>query len=285
MEGADLSRLSEDLLNDNPGKAPKVALIGAGAMGGALLKGWIDKRAIDAAASAVFEPDPSAALQATARDAAIMLNPPISPRFDAVVLAVKPQSLSDAGPYAPMAQNAVVISVLAGRSIASVSSVLGTTRIIRAMPNLPSMVGAGAAGLYAPPAVSGDDRRIARTLMEAVGEAVFVDSEAAIDAVTAISGSGPAYFFLLSEALEEAALALGLPAESAAALARQTLVGAGAVIAADDRNAAALRKAVTSPGGTTEAALKVLDSEDKIVRKLIKDAAAAAFRRAQELTG
>ncbi len=285
MEGADLSRLSEDLLNDNPGKAPKVALIGAGAMGGALLKGWIDKRAIDAAASAVFEPDPSAALQATARDAAIMLNPPISPRFDAVVLAVKPQSLSDAAPYAPMAQNAVVISVLAGRSIASVSSVLGTTRIIRAMPNLPSMVGAGAAGLYAPPAVSGDDRRIARTLMEAVGEAVFVDSEAAIDAVTAISGSGPAYFFLLSEALEEAALALGLPAESAAALARQTLVGAGAVIAADDRNAAALRKAVTSPGGTTEAALKVLDSEDKIVRKLIKDAAAAAFRRAQELTG
>jgi pyrroline-5-carboxylate reductase len=272
-------------LNDIPGKAPKVALIGAGAMGGALLTGWIDKNAIDAPASAVFEPDPSASLQAAANGASIALNPSIAARFDAVVLAVKPQSLADAAPYAPMAQNALVISVLAGRSIASVSSVLGTKRVIRAMPNLPSMVGAGAAGVYAPPAVSGEDRRIARTLMEAVGEAVFVDSEAGIDVVTAISGSGPAYFFLLAEALEEAARALGLPADSAAALARRTLSGAGAVIAADDRGAVALRKAVTSPGGTTEAALKVLDGEEKIVRKLIKDAAAAAFRRAQELTG
>lgn len=285
MEGADLSRFSEDVLSDIPVKAPRVALVGAGAMGGALLRGWIDRSAIDAAASAVFEPSPSAAVQAAARGAAIALNPPIAPRFDAVVLAIKPQSLADAAPYAPMAQNAVVISVLAGRTIASVASVLGAKRIIRVMPNLPSMVGAGAAGLYAPPAVSGEDQRIARALMEAVGEAVFVDSEAAIDAVTAISGSGPAYFFLLTEALEEAARALGLPSDSAAALARRTLAGAGAVIAADDRNAAALRKAVTSPGGTTEAALKILDGEEKIVRQLIKDATAAAYRRARELTG
>ena len=285
MEGADLSRFSEDVLNDHAGKAPRVALIGAGAMGGALLRGWIDEGAIDAAASAVFEPDPSAALQAVTRAARLALNPPIAARFDVVVLAIKPQSLGDAATYAPVAKDALVISVLAGKSIAAVSSVLGTKRVIRVMPNLPSMVGAGAAGLYAPPAADEHDRRTARALMQAVGEAVFVDSEAAIDAVTAISGSGPAYFFLLAEALEEAACALGLPADSAATLARKTLEGAGAVIAADGRGATALRKAVTSPGGTTEAALKVLDGDEKLVRKLIKDAATAAFRRAQELTG
>ncbi len=271
-------------MTETMGRAPKVALIGAGAMGGALLKGWIDKSAIDAAASAVFEPAPSAAVQAMARGAAISLNPPIEPRFDAVVLAIKPQSLADAAPYAPVARNAFVISVIAGKTIASVSSVFGTPRVIRAMPNLPSMVGAGATGLYASPAVGDADRKIAHALMAAVGEVAFVDSEAAIDAVTAISGSGPAYFFLLAEALEEAALELGLPAESAAALARKTLEGAGAVVAGDGRSTAALRKAVTSPGGTTEAALKVLDGEDGIIRRLIKEAAAAAFRRAQELT-
>lgn len=122
-------------------------------------------------------------------------------------------------------------------------------------------------------------------LMEAVGEAVFVDSEAAIDAVTAISGSGPAYFFLLAEALQEAACTLGLPATTAAMLARRTLAGAGAMIASDDRSPAALRCAVTSPGGTTESALKVLDGDQQLVRRLVKDAAAAAYRRAQDLNG
>ncbi len=266
-------------------RRPKVALIGAGAMGGALLKGWISKRAIDAAASAVYEPDPSVSLETVARRAAISLNPPPEPRFDAVVIAIKPQSLADAEPYAVIAQDAVVISVLAGRSIAAVSSVLRTNRVIRVMPNLPSIVGAGAAGLFAPPAAGPEDRRIARMLMEAVGEAVFVDSEAAIDAVTAISGSGPAYFFLLAEALEEAACTLGLPANTAAMLARRTLAGAGAMIASDDRSPAALRCAVTSPGGTTESALKVLDGDQQLVRRLVKDAAAAAYRRAQDLNG
>jgi pyrroline-5-carboxylate reductase len=269
---------------EKSGKAPKVALIGAGAMGGALLKGWIEKRAIDAGGSAVFDPQLSAPVEALARAAAIAINSPIEPRFDVAVLAVKPQALAVAEPYAPIAKTALVVSVLAGKSIASISSVLGTMRIIRAMPNLPSMIGAGAAGVYAPPAVSETDRSVAAALMEAAGAAVFVDSEAAIDAVTAISGSGPAYFFLMAEALEEAALCLGLSGEAARTLARQTLIGAGAVLQADARSAAELRRDVTSPGGTTEAALKVLDGDGKAVRMLMKSAAEAAFRRAAELT-
>jgi pyrroline-5-carboxylate reductase len=263
---------------------PKVALIGAGAMGGALLKGWIERRAIDAGASAIFDPKVSPAIEALAKSAGLALNPASDPRFDVVVLAIKPQTLGDAAHYAPMAKEALVVSVLAGKSIASISSVLGTNRTVRAMPNLPSMAGAGAAGLYAPPGVGEADRAVARALMQAVGAAVFVDSEAAIDAVTAISGSGPAYFFLMAEALEDAALSLGLSDETAKALARQTLIGAGAVLQTDDRDAAALRKAVTSPGGTTEAALGVLDGEEEKLRRLMKEAAEAAFARARALT-
>lgn len=263
---------------------PRVGLIGAGAMGGALLKGWIETRAINARRSAVFDPRVSPGIETLARAAGLALNPAPAPRFDVLVLAIKPQTLGDAARYAPMAGEALVVSVLAGKSIASISSVIGTRRVVRAMPNLPSMAGAGAAGLYAPPDVSDDDRRIARALMEAVGAAVFVDSEAAIDAVTAISGSGPAYFFLMAEALEEAARALGLPAETAKALARQTLIGAGAVLNGDERSAADLRKAVTSPGGTTEAALAVLDGDAEKLRRLMKEAAEAAFARARALT-
>jgi len=263
---------------------PKVALVGAGAMGGALLKGWIETGAVDLAASAVFEPRPSASLEALARAAGVPLNPPAEPRFDVLVLAVKPQTLAEASPYAPIAREALVLSILAGGSLAAISSVFGTSRIIRVMPNLPSMVGAGASGIFAPASLSDADRGVAAALMGAVGEIVFVDSEAAIDAVTAISGSGPAYFFLLAEALEEAARDLGLPPETAAALARQTLIGAGAVLAADERGAGELRRAVASPGGTTEAALRVLDGDRENIRVLIKRAAAAAFRRAGELT-
>lgn len=257
---------------------PKVALIGAGAMGGALLKGWLANRAIDPSGSAVFDP------MAPATAGGLALNPPAEPRFDVLVLAIKPQTLPEAARYAPMAKDALVISVLAGKSIASISSVLGTNRIVRTMPNLASVAGAGAAGLYAPASVAPSDRQTARSLMEAVGAALFVDSEAAIDAVTAISGSGPAYFFLMAEALEQAGRALGLADETAKALARQTLIGAGAVLAADARDVASLRLVVTSPGGTTQAALGVLDGDRKAIRTLIEQATSAAFQRARELT-
>jgi pyrroline-5-carboxylate reductase len=262
---------------------PKAALIGAGAMGAALLKGWLERRAIDGPQSAVFDPQISQTIGALARSAGLALNPAIDARFDVIVLAIKPQALSDAARYAPIAKEALVVSVLAGKSIASISSVLGTKRIVRAMPNLPSMAGAGAAGLYAPSGVGEEDRAAARALMEAVGVAVFVDSEAAIDAVTAISGSGPAYFFLMAEALEQAGRSLGLSDETAKALARQTLIGAGAVLETDARGAADLRRAVTSPGGTTEAALGVLDGDGEKLRRLMKEAAEAAFARARAL--
>lgn len=264
---------------------PAVALVGAGAMGSALLKGWIEAGAIDLPRSAVFDPHLPEAAGALAARAGLAVNPPKTGGYEVLVLAIKPQMLADAQSYAPIARHALVISVLAGKSIASVAAALGgAPRVVRAMPNLPSMIGAGVSGLFAPPAVSARDRATAQALMEAAGAAVYVDSESAIDAVTAISGSGPAYFFLMTEALEDAARALGLPAQTARLLARRTLAGAGAVIGADARETGALRKAVTSPGGTTEAALKVLDGDGQAIRTLMKDAAAAALRRARDLT-
>jgi len=264
---------------------PSVALIGAGAMGVALLKRWLDCGAIDATRSAAFDPAPSAELAARASAAGVAVNPKSDVEVDVVVLAIKPQVLGEARAFAAMAREALVISVLAGKSIAAVSGALGgATRIVRAMPNLASMVGVGAAGLYASPAVDDTGRETARALMAAVGVAAYVESEAMIDAVTAISGSGPAYFFLMAEALEEAARDLGLAPAAAAMLARQTLAGAGAVAGADARTLADLRRAVTSPGGTTEAALRALDGDDRLIRTLMKAAAGAAFRRARDLS-
>ncbi|MFN0023951.1 MAG: pyrroline-5-carboxylate reductase [Parvularculaceae bacterium] len=263
---------------------PRVALVGAGAMGGALFKGWLARGAIDLQRSAVFDPQPSLAVAALANESGVPLNPYDPVEFDVLILAIKPQALEQAGVYSAIAARALVVSILAGKSAAAVSAALGgAARVVRAMPNLPSMAGAGVAGLYAPAGLSEFDRALARVLMEAVGAAVFVESEAALDAVTAISGSGPAYFFLMAEALEEAALDLGLPAGAAALLARQTLAGAGAIVSADQRSSAALRMSVTSPGGTTEAAIKVLDGDAHTLRTLMKAAARAAFRRAQEL--
>ena len=264
-----------------------VALIGAGSMGGALLKRWIAGGVIDAASSAVFDPAPRGEIAALVRNERLNLNPVLGRQaVDALVVAVKPQTAAAAlAAFSPLAARAPVLSVMAGRSIASIArSLPGARSIIRAMPNLPAAVGAGATALFAPAGVAPADRAVAETLMRAIGETVWVDSEAAIDAATAVSGSGPAYFFLLGEALAEAGCAAGLPAETAALLARATLIGAGAFAAEDPRALAELRRAVASPGGTTEAALQILDGEPQEVRKLIKRAVEAASRRARELT-
>lgn len=264
-----------------------VALIGAGAMGGALLRGWLKNGVIDASRSAVFDP---AARDATTRFCSerglALYDAPTDMKPDAVVIAIKPQMAATALPaYAALARDALVISIMAGQSIASIGENLGgRTRIVRTMPNLPAAVGAGISGLVAGEGVSSEDRALVETLMRAAGEAVWVETEEQIDFVTAISGSGPAYFFLLTEALEEAGAALGLAPDIAARLARAAAVGAGALLENDARSAAALRKAVTSPGGTTEAALKILDGDEHLLRALLKEAAAAAARRARELT-
>lgn len=262
---------------------PSVALVGAGSMGGALLRGWLDKGVIDAERSAVFDPAPGGA----ARAAGVRINPPVCGlSVDALVFAVKPQIAAEVlVEFSSVARRAVVISVMAGRTTASLASLLpGAAAIVRAMPNLPAAVGAGVTVLYAASTSTPDQRLLAEKLLHAVGDVIWVDNEGGIDAATAVSGSGPAYFFLLAEALAEAGCSLGLPESDAFKLARATISGAGAVAAVDPRSLADLRRAVASPGGTTEAALKILDGDDKAIRTLMKEAIAAARQRAEKLT-
>lgn len=256
-------------------------------MGGALLRGWIAAGTLDAERSAVFEPAADAALKKLAGKAGFALNPsPETMSSDALVLAVKPQAAASVLPaYAALARSAVVLSVMAGTSLAAIARALAhPPRVARAMPNLPASIGAGVTGIFAPPTVDARARDMVDRLMSAAGETVWVDSEQAIDFVTAISGSGPAYYFLLTEALAEAALALGLGKDAALRLARATATGAGALLASDPRSAAEMRKAVTSPGGTTAAALGVLDGDSRALRALVRAATEAAARRAGELT-
>jgi pyrroline-5-carboxylate reductase len=267
-----------------------VGLIGAGAMGGALLRGWLEQGVIDARGSAVFDPELDDTTTALASRYGFALNPDIfssGGRFDALVVAVKPQIATTVlAPFAPIAEDGLVVSVMAGASIKTVRQAIGgSARVARVMPNLPSAIGKGVSGLFAPAAIGADQRGIIEALMRAVGDAVWVDSEQAIDFVTAVSGSGPAYFFLLVEALAEAGTAIGLAPAAAERLARATLIGAGALIEQETRSAAQMRKAVTSPGGTTDAALGVLAGDEKKLRALMKSAVAAAAKRAGELTG
>lgn len=264
-----------------------VTLIGAGAMGGALWRGWLSSRSIDASRSAVIEPAPDAALKRLSREEGFALNPPIDViDSDVLVFAVKPQAAASIAPaFAARAASALTISVMAGVRVETLSHQLGgAQRIVRAMPNLASSIGAGVAGLYAAPTVDPAARECADRLMSASGETVWVDEERAIDWVTAVSGSGPAYFFLLTEALAEAGVSLGLSRASAERLARATASGAGALLAADPRAPSEMRKAVASPGGTTAAALTILDGDAHVLRALMTDAVAAAARRAEALS-
>ena len=264
---------------------PSVALIGAGAMGGALLKGWIADGAIEPARSTVFDPSVSDEIKVLCKAQGVSVNAGDGP-FDAFVLAIKPQAADAVLPhYADNAAGAVVISVMAGKSIASIAALLGSAPLVaRVMPNLPAAIGKGVCGLYAPQTIDAKGRAMIEALMRAAGDVVWVRTEQEIDFVTAVSGSGPAYFFLLTEALAEAGEALGLDRDAAAVLARATLAGSGALIAAEARTPAEMRRAVTSPGGTTEAALKIFDGDDKALRELVRKAIAAAANRAGELT-
>lgn len=254
-------------------------------MGGALLKGWIASGSIDPMESAVFDPAPSEEMRALFGSQGLVWNS-TSERFDVMVIAIKPQMADEVLPkYAYLAKGKLVISVMAGKSLASISAGLGgADRIVRAMPNLPAAIGKGVSGLYAPKVVNAKGRKLAEALMRAAGEVVWVRTEQEIDFVTAISGSGPAYYFLLTEALADAGAALGLDKDAAAALARATLIGSGALMEAETRSPAELRKAVTSPGGTTEAALNVFDGDNEAMRKLVREAVEAAAKRAGELT-
>jgi pyrroline-5-carboxylate reductase len=253
-------------------------------MGGALLKGWV---AGGLGPVIAIEPNPSAALKALARKHRVTLRPGLGNlnKARACVIALKPQILKDeAVVLGPIAQSgALMLSIAAGTSIASMRRAWGgRARIIRAMPNTPGSIGHGITALYAGKGASAKDKALAASLLAALGETVWVRREADIDAVTAVSGSGPAYVFLLVEALADAAEAEGLPRPLAEKLARATIIGAGALLDADATPAAVLRQNVTSPKGTTEAALKVLMAGNGLPR-LMRRAVAAARRRAREL--
>lgn len=262
-----------------------MAFVGGGNMAGAIAAGLI-RGGHPPARLLVVEPNEAAREALAARlgvrtlaqaDAALT-------EADLVVWAVKPQVFAVAAPpVAPHTKEALHVSVMAGVRCAALTAATGNARVVRAMPNTPALVGQGMTGLYAPPAVDAADRARAEALLAATGQMLWVADEGLMDAVTAISGSGPAYAFYLMEAMIQAAQDLGLDADAARQLTVQTVAGAAALAAQSDDPVALLRARVTSPGGTTAAAVAVLDQRG--VDAAVRDAARAAARRAQELSG
>ncbi|MFZ1992303.1 MAG: pyrroline-5-carboxylate reductase [Alphaproteobacteria bacterium] len=276
-------------MSRSPVARRELVLVGAGRMGSALLEGWIKAGLVSKSSPAeVVEPSPPESLrkrinEGLAKLVAASTIDALRPKL--VVLAVKPQVLDAAlRELKPLTESgAAFLSIAAGKTIASISSALGDAPVvIRSMPNLPASVGAGVTAVVAGPGVDAALKAQADALLGAVGKVVWLDDEGLIDAVTAISGSGPAYVFNLVEALAAAGLAIGLPKEAAESLARETIIGAAALLKTSADSPAALRQAVTSPGGTTEAALKVLMGEAGLT-PLMRKAAEAALKRAKEL--
>jgi pyrroline-5-carboxylate reductase len=257
-------------------------------MGGALLSGWLDK-GLEAKSVIVRDPTPAPEVAQLIATRGIGLNfsvADIAARKPAVVvLAVKPQLMDAVLPElaALVSPDTLFISIAAGTSLYGLKSLLGEeARVVRAMPNTPSAVGRGMTVCHANPLVSAAQREIADALLSAVGDVGWVESEPLIDAVTAISGSGPAYVFYLTECLAAAGEGLGLEPALAMQLARATVAGAGEMLHLMPDDAATLRKNVTSPGGTTAAALDVLMGEGGL-SPLLRRAATAARDRAREL--
>ena len=205
---------------------------------------------------------------------------------DVIVLAVKPQVMRlvcESLRECAQATQPLTVSIAAGIRIAQIDRWLGGAQaIVRAMPNTPALIGAGATGLHANARVSPAQRELAQSILGAAGTSEWIADEALMDTVTALSGSGPAYFFLLVEALEEAAVAQGLPRETARALAIQTCLGAGRMLRESGEAPATLRQRVTSPNGTTQAAIESFETSD--LRAIVARAVAAATKRGQELS-
>jgi pyrroline-5-carboxylate reductase len=260
-----------------------IVLAGAGKMGGAMLTGWL-VQGLDAARVAVIEPSPSPEISALAKKG-VRLNPSQKDISDiaALVIAVKPQSFREAGAaLKPLTTSStLVVSIMAGTTIASLEQVCGGS-VVRAMPNTPAAIGRGITVAVAANKVSAAQRAIADALLRAIGSVEWVDDERLMDAVTAVSGSGPAYVFLLAEELARAGVEAGLPAELATKLARETVAGSGELLHRSDLASATLRANVTSPGGTTAAALEVLMGAGGL-QQLMTRAVAAATARSREL--
>ncbi|MBW4050297.1 MAG: pyrroline-5-carboxylate reductase [Proteobacteria bacterium] len=264
----------------------ELTVLGAGNMGRALIGGLL-RHGMRPEQIAVGESQDAAratlsrelGIAATSDNAAAIRNAHL------VVLAVKPQDAGSVlGPLATELQQrrTIVLSVAAGVRIETLQSWCGAgVPVIRAMPNRPALLGAGVTGLFAPPEVEASRREMAAQVMRSVGEVVWVATEDALDVVTALSGSGPAYFFLLAQAMEEAGVRLGLPVQTARRLSIATLHGAGLLAHGSDGDLARLRAEVTSKGGTTEAAVRTLQAAG--FDELIARAVEAATRRGREL--
>ncbi|WP_319796821.1 pyrroline-5-carboxylate reductase [Nitrobacter sp.] len=260
-----------------------VVLAGAGKMGGALLSGWL-AQGLDPKRLAVVDPRLSDEIRAL-KARGVRLNAETTTADDvaALVLAVKPQTFGDAGPtLRPLIKRStLVVSIMAGTTIAALDAACGGN-IVRAMPNTPAAIGRGITVAVAAKGVNDRQRATADALLRATGAVEWIDDEALMDAVTAVSGSGPAYVFLLAEELARAGIAAGLPANLAARLARETVAGSGELLHRSGLDAATLRQNVTSPGGTTAAALGVLMGENGL-KELMTRAVAAATERSKEL--
>lgn len=258
-----------------------LVILGCGKMGSALLEGWLAS-GLPPRSVHVIEPNPSDWLRATG----VALNQPLPAAPAMALLAVKPQMMGAALPalQALGGGSTVFLSIAAGTSMATIEATLGAgTPVIRAMPNTPAAVGRGITALIANPRVPAAALSLASDLMGAVGQTVLLDSESQMDAVTAVSGSGPAYVFHLIETLAAAGVAQGLPEGVAMQLARATITGAGELAYRSPESAAQLRVNVTSPGGTTAAALRVLMDEATGFPALLTRAVKAAADRSREL--
>lgn len=263
-----------------------IAFIGGGNMARSLISGLI---ADGYDAGRIWVTDPAEAKLAELRDRfsvrTTASNIEAAGAADIVVLAVKPQVLKgvvEALAATVQAAKPLVISIAAGVRECDIQRWLGGgVAIVRTMPNTPALVQSGAAALYANPTVSEEQRDLAESILRAVGLTVWVEDEALMDTVTALSGSGPAYFFLVMEALEKAAVQLGLPRDTARLLTLQTAFGAAKMALESSEDAATLRARVTSPGGTTERAITVL--EQNRIRAIFEEALRAAHTRSQEL--
>ncbi len=271
----------------------RLLLVGCGKMGGAMLAGWLEQGVAPAEVT-VVEPHAASADAARGVGVAVVADAGELPDGlgpDVVILAVKPQNMDEVAPAyagylgANASTGAVALSIAAGKTIADFERYFGAqAAIVRSMPNTPAAVGRGM--LVACPNGNVDAAMRGRCdqLLAAVGEVAWIDDETLMDAVTAVSGSGPAYVFLLIECLEEAGRAAGLPADLARTLALATVAGSGELARQAAEEPATLRRNVTSPGGTTAAALEVLMADDAMQR-LLTEAVAAATRRSRELAG
>lgn len=267
----------------------RLVLIGAGKMGTAMLQGWLDA-GVKAEQVVIFDPTPPPETLELIAVRQINHNPDIGSvsGIETILVAIKPQMMDEVLPHMTnLAREApLVVSVVAGKTIAAIKGHFGIdTPVIRTIPNTPAAVGRGITAMVASEGVSQAQKDLATSLLTCLGEVVNVDDEAHIDACTAISGSGPAYIFHMAECLTAAGVELGLPQDIARQLARATVSGAGELMRVSGIEASTLRENVTSPKGTTYAALQVLMAEPGGMKELMIRATAEAARRSRELAG